>query len=325
MAIVKTTFDNSNLNVDYQYTFNHNKNTSDVVATWYDESGIQQQIGSIFQVIDANNVTLNCNGPITGTHVLLLSYDSVTPIITGVRLFERGATTAPSDTMRLALGKAGTPSINYEWGDIKELLFADLSFLKEANNLNDVNDVPTSQQNLNVYSRDYINSALDTKAELYQAGSGTALGVANTATYDPSSDYHPATKKYADDLAKVIEGDVGVGAAFVIDETNKTANITASTLFIKRVGNIVQLHGSIENDLVSQSAFLRIGDIIAAWRPTSTGQYTCEASYSVAFRFDFPAKAIIQVNSSGEIGLITNFATSAVAGVYLTFAISWMI
>lgn len=64
----KATFQNADLNSgdNYSLTINHGKNTLYVGIALYDNNGVQQATNGIFSIIDANNVKLIMNAPITG-------------------------------------------------------------------------------------------------------------------------------------------------------------------------------------------------------------------------------------------------------------------
>lgn len=205
MAIAKRTFTNANLDGSYRLVWNHNLNTTDVIPTLYDNDLIQGITSDLFALGDEtgadkpNNITLSMGGPITGTFTLLLSYISAGESGAGRRAFELSTTATPTDDMRVIIGKEATPSLNMTLTQFFAHLLTKLGFLKLAENLNDIVNKEQARTNLGVYSTVEVDNGLSAKASLYQAGSGAVLGVANTAAFNPTSTYHPATKKYADD------------------------------------------------------------------------------------------------------------------------------
>lgn len=203
MALNVKTFTNSDLNGSYQLVYTHNLNTENVAPTLYDDNGIQLITSDNFALGDpdgnnkANIVTLQYTGAITGTHKLLLTYQSAGETVSGRRAFELSEAT-PTDDFRVVLGKAATPSINMTLTNFFALLLTKLGFLKTASNLGDLTDSASARTNLGVYSASQVDAALATKATLYQSGSGAVLGVSNTGNYTPTSDNNPATKMYVD-------------------------------------------------------------------------------------------------------------------------------
>lgn len=204
--INKKLFTNAELNGSYQLVYTHNLNTQDVIPTLYDSVGLQTITADNFALGDEtgnnkdNIVTLSLNNPITGTWKLLLSYQSGSETTSGRRAFEFGTGT-PSDDSRLVYGKAATPSLNITFASLYSLLLTKLGFLKLSENLNDLPDKSQARTNLGVYETVAVDNALAQKATLYQAASGAVLGVANTAVFKPSGNYHPATKLYTEDMA----------------------------------------------------------------------------------------------------------------------------
>lgn len=201
--IYRKTFTQADLDVDNVFVHTHSLNTESVLPTLYDNNGTMYPITDIFNLGDdafadkPNKATLSFPDVIAGTWTLLLSYMSVAESTSGRRAFELAEAT-PTDDYRVILGKALTPSINMTLTNFFALLLTKLGFLKTAQNLNDLVDKNTARSNLGVYSTAQVDSALAGYAALYQVGSGTVLGVANTAIYTPSANYHPATKLYCD-------------------------------------------------------------------------------------------------------------------------------
>lgn len=110
------------------------------------------------------------------------------------RIFEQGEVTTPDTTEKLASGKSGSPTSNITWANVVTWLNSVLGFLKISSNLSD-GDAPTMRTNLDVYSTTEVDDELILKAD-----KTNVLEKDNTTSYTPTSDYHPATKKYVDDL-----------------------------------------------------------------------------------------------------------------------------
>ena len=158
------------------------------------------------------------------------------------RLFEQGEVTTPSDlTEKIAFGKELTPTSNITWTNFLAWLNSVLSFLKISNNLSDVGDVTTAQDNLNVYSKTFIDNELGLKAD-----TSNVIEKDSTVVYTPTQDYHPTNKTYVDnkiintvgELVFSAHIDYGNGA---IDRTtyfNKNGFIFSAQV----VGEVLQLY-----------------------------------------------------------------------------------
>ena len=204
-SIIKNVFENANLNGSNQLLWNHNLNKSDLNPVWFDENGVEVGTEQAFEINDDNNITLNCNEAITGFHTLIIFYDADTPLITGRRLFELTGVDDPADDFRFAIGKAGVPSVNITLEDLKALVAISSGALLAINNLNDLENAIVAQGNLDVYSRGYLNTQLASKASLYQAGSGSAIGVANTAAFPITNDRSLVDRLYVDTLVERVD------------------------------------------------------------------------------------------------------------------------
>lgn len=198
--IHKKTFTNAELNGSHQLAYTHNLNTSDLVPAWKDNTGVYRVIGDLIQIVDANNILLSCNEVIAGTHTLYLQYDAAGETTTGRRLFELTTTDDPVTTLRIPLGKASTATVNMTLASMLAWLLTKLGFLKVASNLSDLASVAVARANLSVYSQAQVDALNALKASLYQAGSGSVLGVANTSIYNPTANYHPATLRNVKNL-----------------------------------------------------------------------------------------------------------------------------
>lgn len=310
MAIYEKTFSNADLNGSYQLELTHNLSNLNVIPIWYDDSGIQQSSNGIFQIIDSNNVVLNCNDVITGTHKLLLQYDAGTPAITGTKLFEKSLAT-PDDAMRLAFGAAGQPTINAEWSEVKALLQVDSNFLVAANNLSDLTDIENARSALSVYSTSEVNAFLAAKAQLYQSGSGSVLGVTNTLAFNPTGDYHPATKKYVDENIELATP--AYTTTGIID-----SDVTLDYFSIWNYGKLIIITGRVEVAIASPSAYLQILQVDSASLRPANYRYAAAAPFDGANR----NPGVVRMDSNGILsiapGSVTDILYYAFNLVYTT-------
>jgi hypothetical protein len=300
MANFKVNFSATDLNVDYQLEVEHNLNTRDVVPIWYNEEGIQQATFGIFQTVDANNVVLNCNDTITGSHTLILQYDAETPVIAGTRLFEK-TLQDPQDDSVFAHGGDGVPTYNIKWSVIKSLLYSALNFLKKENNLSDILDATAARSNLGVYSASQVNTLLAPKAELYQASSGAVLGVANTKPYTATGNYYPATQKFVAD--KILP----VSLSANVDYSVKHASLTVDYLRTWKSGNTIIVSGRIICSAASIGTYLNIFKFDNSSLYPSTGNYW----YSTAAPWNGTNRnpATIRINDAGIVAIAPGSAS----------------
>jgi hypothetical protein len=246
--INKKLFANADLNGSYRLVYTHNLNTQDVLPTLYDNDSIQVITSDNFSLGDEtgndkdNIVTLNLNNPITGTWKLLLNYQGASETTSGRRAFELGTGT-PSDDSRLIFGKAATPSLNILLSAFYTLLMSKLTFLKKDENLNDLTDKSQARTNLGVYDTIAVDNALSGKASLYQSGSGSVLGVANTGVYEPTTNYHPATKLYADRGLASGSNSLGDFSSGDWKEVVVTIGVTLSNTNYKVLGEVYDTSG----------------------------------------------------------------------------------
>jgi hypothetical protein len=254
--ITKQTFENGDLNVDYQFVYNHNKNSQDFVPSLKDPDGKFVNIADLIATGDAtgndkdNYVTVSMNDPITGTWTLYLYFDEAGAAATGRRAFELSENNDPSDDFRLILGKEDTPSINIDLDHFYTLLESVLGFLKIADNLSDLSNNVAARTNLGVYSSAQVDAALALKASLLQAGSGAAMGVYNTSPVNPSAPYHPATKLYVDTSGggRLVTGTVNIGdigGGGFADFDISFANIGTTSYIVL---------GSVENEIADNTS-----------------------------------------------------------------------
>lgn len=261
MAIQVVLFTNASLNVYKELVYTHNLNTSNIIPMWYDGSGIQQATFSLFNASNPNKIVLSCNDDITGTHRLLLMYDAESPLFTGSLLFGKELA-EPSDTHVFAFGGAEIPTFNITFANLKALLLSGSGYLEVSKNLTDLLDPATARGALQVYSITEVNSAIANKPNLYETGSGSVLGIANTTAYTPTAAYHPATKGYSDSVVSVVNGSVGIGAGYTIDTTAKHSAITIGALSIDISGKTICISGNIQSENQHPT-----GDILAVINP----------------------------------------------------------
>jgi len=132
-------------------------------------------------------------------------------------LFNQSLNASPLDSQRLVFATPIAATENMTFAQLITYLEAGLGFLKQSQNLADVNDPVTSLTNLGGYSSTVIDAELADKADIYTITEvAGALKANNAASFTPSSDYNPATKKYIDDKfpftvlwAGRVETDVG--------------------------------------------------------------------------------------------------------------------
>src|SRR5512136_2843137 len=98
MSLDTRIFTSGNLNGSYQLEWPHGHNTENILVKWYDDLGIERSTFDLLQVVDANNITLNCGEAITGQHKLVMYYETAGATYEGRRLFELSTTAAPGDT-----------------------------------------------------------------------------------------------------------------------------------------------------------------------------------------------------------------------------------
>lgn len=142
------------------------------------------------------------------------------------RLFEQTENNDPDLSNRFAFGKAATATGNMTLTNFLTWIFGKLNFLKSASNLSDLSSATTSRTNLGVYSKAQVDSAVNAKLSAYPTAGG-GLRVTNTTLFTPTTDHHPATKKYVDDRDERIlkgtyhVGDIGSGSTAVTITHNK--------------------------------------------------------------------------------------------------------
>lgn len=234
--INKKLFNQANLDGSNRLIYNHNLNTQDIIPSLSDDNGVILLTADNFWFGDAskankdNYCTVLLGGAITGTYKLLLSYETPGSTGTGIKPFET-TLEDPTDDDRLIFAKPATPIRSQTFTGMVAYFFGKLAFAKRANNLSDLQDMATARSNLGVYSTVAVDTAVNAKASLYQAASGAALGINNSAVFNPTSDYNPATKKYADEngggvILKGITNTFDVGDGNIIYRITLPATLT---------------------------------------------------------------------------------------------------
>lgn len=269
--IVKAYFDNSNLNQDFEYTYNHGKGTINVICSWYDENGIDRTTTDTFRVIDDDNVLVSCGGPLTGLQEIVMVYDNSVNI-TGRRLFELNLASGLTMDYRIALGKANYPAQNMTLATFTDSISNNLLtyFYKVSNNLSEIATAGSTAQalaadHLSVYSKSNMNTIMDGKVDKSSAVSQLNSNSLSTI-YEPNGDYNLATKKYVD--SKIV----------IMKESTFT--------------------GSIDSTLSNRSVIGRVHD----FSPSSQSS----KSYSFEIRFTGSSNS----TTFKELGTLTNFTTS---------------
>lgn len=193
------TFTNDDLDSNFEVELIHGKNTENVILSWVDENNIDRTTTDVFTILDANTIKVSCGSSVTGTQTVIVCYDDILSI-TGRKLFGLANLPSPYDqTYRLALGKENAPAVNVSLQNFLTWLTSMLPFMKGSKNLSDITNSGAARSNLNVYSKTEVDARVNPKLDAYSSGMGGGLGHRNTAEYTPTSDYHPATKKYVDD------------------------------------------------------------------------------------------------------------------------------
>lgn len=149
MAILETTFTNTDLDGSFVFTWTHGLNTQVLDVSWYDELNEKRDSPSIITIIDNNNVSIACGGAISGTHTIKVKYDS-TLALTGRRLYELSIDNSPVNSDRLSFGQSGSTTRNIELSSFRSYLEGNLSFADTV--LSNI-DTATSRSNLSVYAK----------------------------------------------------------------------------------------------------------------------------------------------------------------------------
>lgn len=206
---VKTTFLNSDLDINFEYIWVHGKGTTNVSPTWFDETGENRSGPNTFTVIDQNTLKINTGGAVTGTQEIVMFYDDAVSV-SGRRLFELPDASTIDDTYRFAIGKAGSPSLNIPYGSLVTTLVDSIgtdvfqipNLFSELTPLTIPQRV-TARQNLGNGSSDAVQTKNDVAATLNgYVTTNNALAQANansiSTLYVPTSSTNLTTKAYVD-------------------------------------------------------------------------------------------------------------------------------
>lgn len=244
MAKVETyTFINSQLDADFNITWNHLKGTSNVVAMWVDNTGIVRNTTDVIQIVDDNNVLVSCGGPITGDNTIILFYDD-TSAFAGRKLFELMDITNYEDilaTLKVAVGKTDTPTQNVPFSVLLDYFQYNLDVLRKSAALSDIpaSELPSARAALQVLSIAQVQGLVNAKLGVHGGGFGSGLSTTNTAEFNPTQVWHPATKKYVDDLVTIENG--------TIDTATQSSAIDTDTILIfRRQGKVVNLDMNVQ-------------------------------------------------------------------------------
>ena len=204
------------------------------------------------------------------------------------RLFEQGQNNNPDLTRRIVFGATGVATENMTLTNFVTWLLGKLGFLKTSENLNDLASKSTARTNLGVYSTAQVDTALNTRAKIYPAADGS-LKSTNTITFTPSSNYHPATKKYVDDTINTEMAVVSVS-----NQVLSSGGITYARLYLNKVGKSV--NGILRVLLVKTSGNKQVDDytLPASLRPVVGFQNSVRGVITGDFN-------VIMIHTTGEI------------------------
>jgi len=116
------------------------------------------------------------------------------------RLFEQPEENTPDTSLRLAFGKALANTKNMTLANFKSwLLNSDISFLRQSNDLSEVN-ASIARSNLEVPKSSEVYDQLDLRVKALDGGSNAeCLSITNEWTsYQPTAPGHPVPKSYSD-------------------------------------------------------------------------------------------------------------------------------
>ena len=146
---------------NYYLELVHNLNIDIPQVEWLDPNGnIRSHSGNV-RVINANTVVIYTGGTITGTHKVNILQDK-SNMLQGRRLFDQELK-QPNDvdpTYRLAIGRPGFATKNISISDFSKTISTTLGseYLLKDNNLSDVANLEAALDNLDTYSKDYIDA-----------------------------------------------------------------------------------------------------------------------------------------------------------------------
>jgi len=158
-------------------------------------------------------------------------------------LFDQSENTNPNLAQRIAFGRALNATENMTFTNFITWITGKLGFFKISSNLGDPGrNVTTMRSNLGVYSTLQVDTALLNKADKFPT-SGGALKTNNTTSFTPTTDYHPATKKYVDDnsLLPLFKGYTAIGDPGSLAERTVSLGTTLSTSNYMIVGELYEL------------------------------------------------------------------------------------
>lgn len=160
-----------------------------------------------------------------------------------IELFNQSENTNPNLNQRVAFGRLSAVIETMTLTNFLTWLGTRLPFLKTASNLGDLPNKTTSRSNLSVYSIAQVNTALAAKAGAFPTVNPGALLTNNTDEFNPSSDHHPATKKYVDDHSDVplFKGYANIGDPGSLTEFTINLGTTLSTSSYMVVGEMYDL------------------------------------------------------------------------------------
>ncbi len=219
---------------EFNLVITHNLDTTNILPSWTDENGVYQLFQGLCHFGDAlgsdqnNKITFMIGSPVTGTNKILLQYLSANETLATKKPLEQYLTTIePELDDRFILGKAGKSVYNITWAYLKQLLTTAI-----GGNFFAVTDTPFSEilfnedrkkagrNNLGVYSKTNVDTFFLSVSQ--RKGAGQMLGINNTESYTPETEYNPATKRYADSIP--------VKGTITLNDTGHDSNIINLTL-----------------------------------------------------------------------------------------------
>ncbi len=280
-------FTNDDLNIDNEYVYVHNLNTTVIIPTWTDNTGLVRNSPDLFEIVDANTITVFCSTPITGDNTLTLIYDNAL-VLAGRKLMALGLTIAANveDAHRLPIGRDGILTTNITFLELYKLLQTKLDFLSVDNiNLLNSQEKQSIRTALELMTSTTINQLLSLHPYIYTTiGQANACIASNNAIeFNPTvNSYNPATAKYVD-VRPLIDNQTFGGVA--------NANILNRTIKIFRTldfgaglttGKIYSLN--FEFDATNTSGGLQYLGTISGMTNSATRTFTCASKVPTTFQ-----------------------------------------
>lgn len=293
------TFTNADLNIDNEYVYVHNLNTTVIIPTWTDDTGLVRNSPDLFEIVDANTITVFCSTPITGDNTLTLIYDNAL-VLAGRKLFALSETlqNAIEDTHRLAIGRDGISTSNITMLELYALLQSKLDFLNVVNMSQLTNqEVQSIQLSLDIYPRQTLNLILALYPYIYQTlGQANACITSNNAIeYNPTQNsYNPATTKYVD--VRPIEAGQTFSGVPNANLTNRTImNVRTLDFGVGTAGGKIYSI-NFEFDATNVSGGMQYLGTLSGITSTATRTFTCCSKTPTTFQTCY-----VEIRIGGEI------------------------